>query len=241
MRRDRQFLGVECPQQHAWAKGQAVDVSAGVATRPDENRPPHPHNSPPCADGADIAVANSPRNVVTNAASTGIRIDRKRLKSLARRSDAPGLTYLVVWVVAMGATGALVWLALGTLYVWPAMFAYGVVMSVPAYSLSHETAHGTAFRTRWLNETVFWFTSLLYGEEPLASALHAHQPPHPHLVRRTRQPDALRHAARLQGLALRHQRPVAAQVPAPGPVAARDRTLHDADAGGLARKRSCRR
>ncbi|MDE0391136.1 MAG: fatty acid desaturase, partial [Rhodospirillales bacterium] len=38
---------------------------------------------------------------------------------------------------------------------------------VPSYALSHETAHGTAFRTRWLNEAVFWFTSLLYGEEPL--------------------------------------------------------------------------
>ena len=105
--------------------------------------------------------------IVTNAASTGIRIDRKRLKSLARRSDAPGLTYLAAWIVAMGAAGSLVWVALGTLYIWPAMFVYGVVMSVPSYSLSHETAHGTAFRTRRLNETVFWFMSLLYGEEPL--------------------------------------------------------------------------
>ena len=106
-------------------------------------------------------------SVITNAASTGIRIDRRRLKSLARRSDRPGLTYLAVWALAMALTGSLVWLALGTLYVWPAMFLFGVVMSVPSYSLSHETAHGTAFRTRWLNETVFWVMSLLYGEEPL--------------------------------------------------------------------------
>ena len=105
--------------------------------------------------------------VITNAASTGIRIERKRLKALARRSDVPGLTYLAVWTATMAMTGFAVWSALGTLYVWPAMFVFGVVMSVPSYSLSHETAHGTAFRTRWLNETVFWFTSLLYGEEPL--------------------------------------------------------------------------
>ena len=106
-------------------------------------------------------------DVITNAASTGIRIDRKRLKSLARRSDVPGLTYLAAWCVALALTGYGVWFALGTLWVWPAMFVFGVVMSVPSYALSHETAHGTAFRTRWLNETVFWFTSLLYGEEPL--------------------------------------------------------------------------
>lgn len=168
MRRDKQFLGVDRSPQRAWAKGQAMNVSASVATRPsDENRPPHLHHSPPCTNAADIVVTNAPRKVVTNAASTGIRIDRKQLKSLARRSDAPGLTYLATWGVALGVTGSLVWLALGTLYVWPAMFAYGVVMSVPAYSLSHETAHGTAFRTRRLNETVFWITSLLYGEEPL--------------------------------------------------------------------------
>ena len=107
------------------------------------------------------------RAVITNAASTGIRIDRRRLKSLARRSDLPGLAYLATWALAMALTGSLVWLALGTIWVWPAMFVFGVVMSVPSYSLSHETAHGTAFRTRRLNESVFWLTSLLYGEEPL--------------------------------------------------------------------------
>ncbi|MCY3874880.1 MAG: fatty acid desaturase [Rhodobacteraceae bacterium] len=110
---------------------------------------------------------DSAGSVITNAASTGIRIDRRRLKSLARRSDRPGLAYLAAWVGAMVATGSCIWLSLGTLYVWPAMFVFGVVMSVPSYSLSHETAHGTAFRTRWLNEMVFWTMSLLYGEEPL--------------------------------------------------------------------------
>ena len=107
------------------------------------------------------------RTVVTNAASTGVRIERKRLKALARRSDRPGLAYLATWAVLMALTGGLVWLALGTLWVWPAMFVHGVVLTVPTYSMSHETAHGTAFRTRRLNEAVFWIASLLYGEEPL--------------------------------------------------------------------------
>ena len=118
--------------------------------------------------GRQIAARNSAAgNVITNAASTGIRIERKRLKTLARRSDVPGLTYLAAWIAALALTGFAVREALDTIYVWPAMFVFGVVMSVPSYALSHETAHGTAFRTRWLNETVFWLTSLLYGEEPL--------------------------------------------------------------------------
>ena len=105
--------------------------------------------------------------VVTNAASTGIRLNTKQLKRLARRSNAPGLIYLTVWGGVLGITGSAVWWSLGTAYVWPAMLVFGVAMSVPSYALSHETSHGTAFRTRWLNEAVFWFTSLLYGEEPL--------------------------------------------------------------------------
>lgn len=34
-------------------------------------------------------------------------------------------------------------------------------------ALSHETAHRTAFKTKWLNEAVFYLTSWLYEEEPL--------------------------------------------------------------------------
>ncbi len=47
------------------------------------------------------------------------------------------------------------------------MALHGVFLSVQVYALGHETAHGTAFRTRWPNEAVLWVTSLLYFEEPL--------------------------------------------------------------------------
>ena len=103
----------------------------------------------------------------TNAASSGINLDRKRLRALAARSDHPGLVYLASWLAALACTGALVWLALGTWWVWPAMFVHGVFLAVPVYAISHETSHGTAFRTRRLNELVLWITSLLYMEEPL--------------------------------------------------------------------------
>ena len=103
----------------------------------------------------------------TNAASSAIRLDRKRLRALAARSDRPGLIYLAQWFASLAGTGFLVWSALGSGWVWPAMFTHGVLLTVPVYAISHETAHGTAFRTRWLNELVFWITSLLYMEEPL--------------------------------------------------------------------------
>ncbi len=119
--------------------------------------------------------------VATNAASSGIKLDKKKLKAMSRRSDRPGLIYLAQWFGFLIVTGAMIPLAitytpetwvLGSLIwanpvLWVAMFIYGIFLSVPSYSMSHETAHGTAFKTRWLNETVLWFTSLIYVEEPL--------------------------------------------------------------------------
>ncbi len=105
--------------------------------------------------------------ITTNAASSGIKLEKKRLKSIASRTDRFGIIFLIQWVLMLGFTGSFIWLSLGTYWIWLAMFIYGIVLTVPAYSLSHETAHGTAFRSSWLNETVFWISSLLYLEEPL--------------------------------------------------------------------------
>lgn len=108
-----------------------------------------------------------PDYIPTNASSSGVKLDKKTLKAIAARTDRPGLIWLGQWAVSLALTGTLVILSLGTFWMWPAMLLHGVFLTVPAYAASHETAHGTAFRTRWLNETVLWVTSLLYMEEPL--------------------------------------------------------------------------
>ena len=104
--------------------------------------------------------------LATNAASSGVKLDKKAIKRLSKRSDLPGLTWLGLWFAILAATGVGVYLTLATWWVVPAMIAYGAVLTVPSYALSHECAHGTAFRSRWLNETLFWLASLLYFEEP---------------------------------------------------------------------------
>ena len=108
-----------------------------------------------------------PDYVPTNASSSGVKLDKKTLKQIAARSDRPGLVYLAKWIATLVLSGALVTTTLGTIWMWPAMFVLGVFLTVPAYSFSHECAHGTAFRTRWINEAVLWVTSLIYMEEPL--------------------------------------------------------------------------
>lgn len=103
----------------------------------------------------------------TNAASSNVRLDKKILKAIATRTDRPGLMYLAQWAAGLTLTSTLVWASLGTFWVWIAMFLHGIVLTVPAYAMSHETAHGTAFRSRWLNEMMLWITSFIYMEEPL--------------------------------------------------------------------------
>jgi len=83
-------------------------------------------------------------------------ITRRELKALMARSNAPALIRLPLWYGLLAATGTLIWLALGTWWLLPAMFLHGIVM-VHHFSLQHECIHFTAFRTRKLNEIVAWW------------------------------------------------------------------------------------
>lgn len=96
-----------------------------------------------------------------------IVLDRKMLKALTRRSDARSLLRLGLCVGCLGALGFVYALSFGHWTFWPALLVFGGASSLTLYSLSHECSHGTVFRTRWLNETVFWITSLLFGQEVL--------------------------------------------------------------------------
>lgn len=93
-------------------------------------------------------------------------IGKRELKSLCRRSDAGGLIYFLGWLVGCVVSGTWVVLSMHTLWLLPALLVHGAMLSF-SYAASHECAHGTAFKSRWLNETVFWVTSLVFGEEPV--------------------------------------------------------------------------
>jgi fatty acid desaturase len=106
------------------------------------------------------------RPVPTNAASSGVSLDRKLTKQLMQRSNRPGLIWLGQWIALLLASGFLLYYARGTAWYIPMLIVHGTAISVPAYALSHECAHGTAFRTRLINECLFWISSVIYYEEP---------------------------------------------------------------------------
>lgn len=89
---------------------------------------------------------------ITQALNDGV-LTRRELKELMQRSDRPALLHLAVWVAVLFATGSLIWLAMGTWWVVPAMFLHGIVL-VHHFSLQHECCHYTVFKTRWLNDLI---------------------------------------------------------------------------------------
>jgi fatty acid desaturase len=47
----------------------------------------------------------------------------------------------------------------------PVMLAHGLVLAC-LFAPMHECSHGTAFRSRWLNEAAYWLVSLAYISQP---------------------------------------------------------------------------
>ncbi|MCB1503042.1 MAG: fatty acid desaturase [Bauldia sp.] len=81
-------------------------------------------------------------------------VDRKRFRELIKRSDAPALRVLGLWLALLVASGVIAYFAWGTWWAVPAFAVYGVLYSAADHR-HHELSHGTPFRTRWLNELLF--------------------------------------------------------------------------------------
>ena len=90
------------------------------------------------------------RTPITQAMEEGA-LTRRELKALMKRSDRPALIRAAGILATLAVTSALIWAALGTWWVLPAMFAQGIVI-VHFFSLQHECVHYTAFKTRKLND-----------------------------------------------------------------------------------------
>jgi len=82
-------------------------------------------------------------------------VPRQTLKELMKRSDAPAIRDTVIWLGTMTvalAGGVWFW---GTWWCVPFFFVYGTLYGSASDSRWHECGHGTAFKTRWMNDAVY--------------------------------------------------------------------------------------
>ncbi len=93
-------------------------------------------------------------------------IPRKQMKELMRRSDGPALRDTAIWVGCLVLFGTLGCLAWGTWWAVPAFAVYGVLYGSASDSRWHESQHGTAFRTRWMNDVLYHVACFMVLREP---------------------------------------------------------------------------
>lgn len=101
------------------------------------------------------AVSRRPRELVSRAV-----VDR-----LSRRSNAIGLSYLVSHFALIGLGAWAIGISLSSYWVLPALAMQSFLLGF-LFSPLHECSHGTAFRSRWLNETAFWAVAIVYIVPP---------------------------------------------------------------------------
>ena len=93
-------------------------------------------------------------------------IDGDRLHELMARHNMRAARDTTLWLGLLVGTGLLAWFALGSWWAVPAFMAYGALYGGAADSRWHEMGHGTAFRTSWLNDVVYYLASFMLLREP---------------------------------------------------------------------------
>lgn len=88
-------------------------------------------------------------------------VPRPVMKQLMQRSDARAIRDTLIWYAAIIASGVLAGFAWHAHSLWaiPAFFLYGTLYCSPADSRWHEAGHGTAFKTRWMNNALYQVAS----------------------------------------------------------------------------------
>jgi len=95
-------------------------------------------------------------------------VPRKTMKELMKRRDQPAIRDTLIWAglhVALAGAGILLW---GSWWAVPFWLAYGVIYGSACDSRWHECGHGTAFKTRWMNDVVYHIASFQVIRNPIA-------------------------------------------------------------------------
>jgi fatty acid desaturase len=91
---------------------------------------------------------------------TAHQLGRQDLHGLMARSDGPALARAIWHFGALAVTGTLIWRLRATAWVLPLIAVHGYALAF-VFCAFHETAHRTAFKTRWLNTAVGTLAGLL--------------------------------------------------------------------------------
>ncbi len=93
-------------------------------------------------------------------------IPRKEMKELMQRADGPAIRDTVILFGAMAVFAGLGIALWPTVWSVPFWLAYGVLYGSAMDSRWHECSHGTAFKTRWMNDVIYQIASFCMIRNP---------------------------------------------------------------------------
>jgi fatty acid desaturase len=94
-------------------------------------------------------------------------IPRKQMKELMQRSDGPAIRDTIIWLAAIVISAAGGFWFWGTWWCVPFFFVYGTLYGSSSDSRWHEAGHGTAFKTRWMNDVIYQIASFMIMRNPV--------------------------------------------------------------------------
>ena len=92
-------------------------------------------------------------------------VPRGTMRTLLERRDGPAIVHTLVWFGLIFAAG------FATCYLWGTWWAaipyalYAVLYASTSDSRWHESGHGTAFKTDWMNNTLYEIASFMVMRE----------------------------------------------------------------------------
>ena len=92
-------------------------------------------------------------------------VPREKLRQLLQRRDGPALRDTVIWFVLLGLTAWATVALWGSWWCVPFYLLYAVLYATASDSRWHETGHGTAFKTDWMNNVLYEIASFMVMRE----------------------------------------------------------------------------
>jgi Na+-transporting NADH:ubiquinone oxidoreductase subunit F len=95
------------------------------------------------------------------------QVSKQQMRVLLQRRDWPGLRDTLLWfglIIGCGWLGYRLWSA-GSAWAVAPFLIYGVLYASSSDSRWHETSHGTAFKTDWLNDALYEIASFMLMRE----------------------------------------------------------------------------
>ena len=95
-------------------------------------------------------------------------VPRDKMRELMQRRNGPAIRDTLLWFALLGGSGYLAHLSFGTWWMVPAFFVYGTLYGSVSDARWHECGHRTAFKSTWMNDTVYYLASFMDWREAVS-------------------------------------------------------------------------